>query len=104
MSQWTNCNAVLLIRYWKKNPEVYTILKQRLNGAPEITGSEGNCTYTLSYVTEDDVSYTYNITISSGLGLRDRDISQTLQEFCDFIKYLGTFEEISITINAINID
>lgn len=102
MSQWTNCNAILQIRYWKKNPEVYTILKTRLSVAPEITGSEGNCTYTLSYVTEDDISYIYDLTISSGMGLRDREISQTIQEFCDFIKYLGTFDDLSLIIQTIN--
>ncbi len=44
MSYWSSCHAVLRVSVWKQISNFEELVNLMLETAPEITGSEGNCT------------------------------------------------------------
>lgn len=47
MSQWSTCNAILGVYTYKELPNFEELLRIALDNAPRITGSEGDCRYTI---------------------------------------------------------
>lgn len=47
MSQWSTCNAILEVYTYKELPNFKELLQIALDSAPRITGSEGDCIYTI---------------------------------------------------------
>lgn len=47
MSQWSSCNAILGIYTYRQLPNFEELVRLALNTAPRITGSEGDCEYTI---------------------------------------------------------
>lgn len=43
MSTWSNCDAILSVYTYINIPDFERVIKQMLDGAPKITGSEGDC-------------------------------------------------------------
>ena len=46
MSHWSNCSVILFISTYQQIPDFEKQIKEMLENAPKITGSEGNCDYT----------------------------------------------------------
>ena len=47
MSNWSSCNAILYVYTYKNLPNFRELVEETVNMAPQITGSEGNCKYTI---------------------------------------------------------
>lgn len=47
MSNWSSCNAVIRIYTYRELSNFKELLELALDTAPKITGSEGDCTYTI---------------------------------------------------------
>ena len=96
MSYWTHITACLSVETGvvAKKPQLLKYVKKYLNSAPKITGSEANADVFVNVQTGYDFfssegNFQTRVTISVQGDLRDRMKPQTLEEFNNFLEYVG---------------
>lgn len=109
MSCWTHITACLSVetKFITKKPQLLKQVKKYLENAPKITGSETNADVFVNVQKgynfwSDKGNFQTRVTISVQGDLRDRNKSQTLKEFNEFLEYvggLGHIRDYSININ-----
>ena len=81
MSNWSYCNAIILVSSYKELPDFEKIIESMIEQAPPITGSEGNCSihvvdYFRNVSTSMDCRRCPHLNLQYGLSFDDGSIDR----------------------------